>query len=627
MTFSRRLLAAAGAAAFFLALAIWPMLRVAAAAASLIPGAAAGDNVTALWNTWWFAYALDHARPVYWTPMLFAPVGTQLSLHTHATTHSVLAWPFAATGAVVGGHNLAMLIGLTLNGFAAWLLALRLTGDRAASLVAGTIFSLSAFIQVHALGHVNLLHAWVLPFFALAVVRFAARARPLDAMALGGAAALVAYTDYYFAVYAGVFAVAWLVPRSFSFDVRLRPPHAPRWRTVVLGLLALDLAVIAIIAVTGGTVLDTGFARISIRGMRNPLTVAWLLLGAWAVARYPLRISVSRRSSPAALPASGVAMALLTAALLTAPLWLALLAVVNSGDYSTQQVLWRSSPAGTDLATMLLGHPRHLVWGGPMNVAYGALGIDVIEQSLWLGLIPLALIAARRRTWGGEADARFWLAVGLLFFVLSLGPFLRVAGAETGLPLPHALLRYLPGFSNARIPGRAVVMVQLAVAVLSAFALAGVSKRRWIAAALVMVVLESVPSRLPAYLVPQPDAVDAELFRAGGAGSVAELPVGLRDGFGEVGQLDHRALAHQLWHRQPLVGGFVARLSHRARRAQLESPPIAAFLDLSSPLSRCRVRRTQRWRRPQASPFWSSTATRSSASGSAGSCSNPPVTG
>jgi hypothetical protein len=232
---------------------------------------------------------------------------------------------------------------------------------------------------------------------------------------------------------------------------------------------------------------------------------------------------------------------------------------------------------------MVLGHPRHLVWGGATNAGYAAFGVDVIEQSLWLGFVPLALIVARRRTWGARPDARFWLAVGFVFFVLSLGPFLRVAGADTGLPLPHALLRYLPGFSNARIPGRAVVMVQLAVAVLSAFALADVSKRGWIAAALALVVLESVPSRLPAYLVPQPDAVDAELSRSASAGAVAELPVGLRDGFGEVGQLDHRSLAHQLWHGQPMVGGFVARLSHRVRRAQLESPPIAALLDLSAP--------------------------------------------
>ena len=104
-----------------------------------------------------------------------------------------------------------------------------------------------------------------------------------------------------------------------------------------------------------------------------------------------------------------------------------------------------------------------------------------------------------------------------------------------------------------------------------------------LAAALALVVLESMPSRLPTFIVPQADAVDAELRRAGGAGSVVELPLGLRDGFGEVGQLDHRALAHQLWHRQPLVGGFVARLSPRVRRAQVESPAIAALLNLSTP--------------------------------------------
>lgn len=573
----------AAAALCFAALAAWMMHRVLEAPGATIPGLHSGDNVAALWNTWWFAHAAGRAQPVYWTGMLFAPAGTQLSLHTHATTHSVLAWPLAAAGATIAAHNLAILAGLTLNGLAVWLLAYRLTGDWLASVAAGLIFSCSAFVQIHALGHVNLVHAWVLPVFALSLLRLSSGAAA-GALGCGAAAALVAYTDYYFAIYAGILAAAWWVRATVSVEFQRRPSWSSRLRLALLGLLALDAAVIATIAVTGGTALDLGVTRVSIRGIRNPLTVFWFLLALWLVARHPFRASLRRREPGASPPRRAALTALATAALLTAPLWIALARVVAAGDYATQDVLWRSSPPGGDVATMLLGHPRHLLWGGVVAGVYERLGIDLMEQSLWLGIVPLAVIVARRRAWIDSGDARFWLAIALVFLVLSMGPFLRVAGVDTGLPLPQALLRYVPVFSNARIPGRAAVMVQLAVAVLFALAMAGVSWRRPATAAIaVAFVVETLPARLPADHVPQADAVDAALTRATAAGAVAELPLGLRDGFGEVGQLDHRALAHQLWHQRPLVGGFVARLPERVERLQLGSPAIAALVEVSTP--------------------------------------------
>ena len=43
-------------------------------------------------------------------------------------------------------------------------------------------------------------------------------------------------------------------------------------------------------------------------------------------------------------------------------------------------------------------------------------------------------------------------------------------------------------------------------------------------------------------------------------GAVCVLPLGLRDGIGELGRFEHRALADQITHGKPIVGGFIARL-------------------------------------------------------------------
>jgi hypothetical protein len=44
------------------------------------------------------------------------------------------------------------------------------------------------------------------------------------------------------------------------------------------------------------------------------------------------------------------------------------------------------------------------------------------------------------------------------FFVLSLGPTLKVFGSDTGMPLPYAWLMKVPPFDFSRTPGRFVVL-------------------------------------------------------------------------------------------------------------------------------------------------------------------------
>jgi hypothetical protein len=512
--------------------------------------------------------------------MLFAPFGTQLSLHTHATTHSFLAWPWTAITTVAASHNLTITAGLVMNGVCAFLLAFRATGRLLPSTAAGLLFSAAAQPQLRVLGHINLVHAWVLPLFALALTHFSARPGIRRALLLGTAAALVAYTDYYYAVFAIVFVIVWTAAGIVSVRISARASRPGPFTTLLVALLAIDLVVIAIIAATGGTALSLGPLTMSLRGLRNPLTLFWLLLALWAWRRYPASVAAGwRNGRPAVRAWRPVIIAAALLVTLTAPLWLALLQVVMSGDYVTQHVFWRSSPAGGDLLTLVLGHPRHVVTGGWTSSAYSALGIDVMEQSLWLGLVPLMLLAIKPREWTRAPGARVWTLVAVGFAILALGPFLRVGGFDTALPLPHALLRYVPVFSNARIPGRAVVMVQLALAMLLAFALAGRS-HRVSGVILLLLALESFPAPVPLRAIPGPDAVD-EVLRTSTVRAVVELPMGLRDGFGEVGTFDHRALAHQMYHQRPLAGGFVARLPPSVRSAYQDSVILQELLRVS----------------------------------------------
>ena len=77
-------------------------------------------------------------------------------------------------------------------------------------------------------------------------------------------------------------------------------------------------------------------------------------------------------------------------------------------------------------------------------------------------------------------------------------------------------------------------------------------------------------------------ALDVVLRDRPEQGAVCELPLGIRDGFGERGNFDEWSLFRQTIHRRPLVGGFVARLSPSVIRTYDSDPLLSGLLRLSA---------------------------------------------
>ena len=173
---------------------------------------------------------------------------------------------------------------------------------------------------------------------------------------------------------------------------------------------------------------------------------------------------------------------------------------------------------------------------------------------------------------------------GGVFAIWALGPHLVAFGQRLNILLPAILVRYVPIVANARIPSRAVVVVYLAVAMLSAFGFALLRARQLgvLAWALLMgVVLDFLPRPVHVLELDHPALYDV-LKSNQTPGSVCELPMGLRDGFGETGRFDSRTLWYQTIHGRPMTGGFVARLSPRLVGAYSDAPVLGSLLRLSS---------------------------------------------
>jgi hypothetical protein len=253
--------------------------------------------------------------------------------------------------------------------------------------------------------------------------------------------------------------------------------------------------------------------------------------------------------------------------------------LVAGGDYVSQQYGWRSIPTGIDLLAPLLGPPVHPIVGPISRRAYAAFSDNYIETVGWLGVVPMLLLAGAR-----EPAARVWRLIGAAFFIWALGPFLIVGGVDTGLKLPAILLRFMPFVANARMPGRAMVMVYAAVAVLIAMRVAASPRLQspavqWLLVALVVADFWASPLRLTPLDRP---AVYASLAGAD-AGAVCEVPLGIGDGLSAgVGSQDRRVLFYATEHQHPLVGGYIGRMppaSADRYRGMAVAGPLLALSD------------------------------------------------
>lgn len=143
----------------------------------------------------------------------------------------------------------------------------------------------------------------------------------------------------------------------------------------------------------------------------------------------------------------------------------------------------------SDLFAFVLPASFHPVWGR----VFGTIFTDkftgnVSEATQYLGVGALLLLLF----FHGHIPRRqklFWLLVGGVFLLISLGPYLHVFGHVLPLPLPYALVQSWPVLSAVRAVGRAGALVGLSSAVLLFWVLRTQLHRRESVAAVAAVLL------------------------------------------------------------------------------------------------------------------------------------------
>ena len=576
-----------------------------------IPGLG-GDNYSFLWNLWWMRKVLSAPELEFFhSTYLFSPFGVDLINHPHTALQGYIS-ATAPGVSVIAAENLYVIVSVFLNAACAYALAFDIVRKRSVALLAGVGFGGSPYVAAHLLGHFDLLTAWVIPLFALCLRRSLRTGNIAAAVGCGLCVAVAAYAAYYHVVYLALFAVTYTL--ASWHVVRLhREPRAntqPLFtaRLVIMALMALDLFLIVVIALSGGDVISVGDIAISARSVHNPLLFLWLLAFAWLLTKWRVGLRFQRPASDSFWRgAQALMITVATFALVGLPLIAQAFRLVLSGRYVSQTYFWRSAPRGIDALGPLAGNPFHPLYGRYVSAFYEQFGLDRVEAVGWLGIVPVVVLLMGRGQWLDSEEARRWKVVLAVAAIWALGPFLTIAGFDMGLPLPQALARFVPLVENARMPGRAMVCVYLALGVLMALrmaALAGLKAStttdvvpatdvvptfrsalgrpaiRW--ALLALLALDYLHAPIPLTALDRP-AVYVQLATIADEGAVIEVPFGIGDGLSTGrGSQDRRLLYNATIHGHPVVGGYIGRMPPQVAQAYDAMPVVGNLLRLSN---------------------------------------------
>ena len=550
-----------------------------------LTGNPTGDTGVYVWNTWVFRHELvDGRRSPFYTDRIFSlDARADLSLHNYTVFADVLAVPLQPILGVVGAFNAIYLLNIALCGFGMFLLARRLTGRAAESWLAGFAFACSAFLVARSTAHFSLVAAAPLPFFVYWFDRAWESQRRRDAVATGATIAWAAFCDPYYGVYCLMLGVALAAGRLVAVKPVDTPAPVTRRGHV---RVVLDVAIVALaVLITGLHLTGRGSVRIasisiSMRTLYTPVLILTVLI--------VVRILLTMRARLAWVPVPArtpslraAAAALLVAGVLLSPTLYAVTKRVAQGRMVSAPVMWRSSAPGVDLVSFVLPNPNHALapdgiksW---LSSRPGRFEGQVASLSLvGMLVIGLAWWSVRFR------PSRFWVAITIGFALLALGPFIQVAGINTYIPTPWALLRYVPLIGAARMPARFAVVALLGFCVIFAAALAALTSRQPGRRRLILGVvgfalafeLLPIPRTLYSAEIPpiyRTIAADPRPVR------VLELPFGIRDGLSSFGDYRASSQFYQTAHGKPLVGGYLSRISQQ-RAAQLRGRPVRAAL-------------------------------------------------
>ncbi|MEJ5197623.1 MAG: hypothetical protein WHX53_01755, partial [Anaerolineae bacterium] len=550
----------------------WPLV---AHFATHVPGDGIDDPSLA-WNLWWLKHALvDRPQNPFQVAWQFWPVGINLAFYTLTVLNGMLAIPLQVVFGIIPAYNVLLLSSFVLGGFGAYLLCLDFLASGDSRAVGPPRIEHEytnrvsrddghSAVRMSTRGRMALLNQWPAMIGALLYAFASARL-------------------FYAALGQGNIASSQWIPFAVLYILRVVRRRG-RLRDAALAALFIVLQAYA----------ELTYA--SFLGIFLVIAVLWQVVAAW-------------KESGAGAPQSkkGAVLSLIARVALLAALCGVGLAPILANmlpDLAAEGDFFTSGGGfadifSADLAGYLLPTQLHPVFGDlTRRIAHDSAPqpdgthFPVNKgQHIFVGYTALLLVGVG--LWRGphRSHGAFLAFAAFLFFVLTLGPHLRVAGHDLGLPLPFDLVARLPFYKGNRYPSRYSVMLLICLAPLVAAGAAYLAGRlgrlgptRVLPALALLILFEHLSLPLPLSDLRVP-AIYERVAEVPGDFALLELPPGWRNGARVVGKQDV-VIMQQLWnqtaHGKRILGGNTSRNPEFKFQFFSEQPTLARLIALTN---------------------------------------------
>jgi len=543
-----------------------------------------GDTGVYVWNQWVFHQELTTGHnPLATEKILSLTSRVDLTQHNYTAFLNLLALPLVSALGIVTSFNLVFLLVSVLNALAAYGLIRRATAaTRFEAFLGGVVFAWAPTMVARTTGHFSLAAAAALPAFLWCLINAERSRSAKDAALVGLCMAWAALSDAYYGVYCLMIAVLYVAATLLRVTRAAR--RAPRpWVWLIDVLIVCFGGLIAGLLLGRRGEFTLLGIPVHVRSLYNPVLILTALVTARLVIWWRPRVALPTLGPS---PVKAVVIAAVACAGPLAPVLFGLGERLVEGRFNSPPIFWRSSPRGVDLLSFVAPNPLHPIvrWftGDPLVMR----PTTFVEYTGSLSLVALMVIAIA--IWrAGYRPRAGWVVIAMGFALLALGPFIYIAGSNTHVPGPWALLRYAPGFGLARMPSRFTIVAALGVAVLMAGALAAIGerwpqRRRLIGAVVaVLLVFELWPAPRTLYSAEVSSVYD-RIAADPRPVRVMVLPFGVRDGVWEAGNFRPRSQYNQTRHGKALIGGYLSRISpKRVESMRATYPTLDALIKLS----------------------------------------------
>jgi hypothetical protein len=414
-----------------------------------------GDPVLNTWLLWWSTKHVP-LTTAWWNAPMFYPAPdamafSELLLGIVPLTAAV-QW---LTNNPVTAYNVAFLLSFPFCGWAAYLLAVELTGRRDAALLCGLAFAFAPY-RMGQFGHLQVMSYYWAPVVLLGLHRYL-RTRDVRWLGVfGGAWLLQSLTNGYALFHVSLFVLLWLI--WFGRDARVVARILAAWAIAAIPVIPM-LWKYRQVHTALHLVRDINEIK------QYSVGLAGLLSPPPELALWGRRLWDSQGET-AIFP--GATMLLIgVASFVSWRVW----------QYGSHEKRNRDEQLLIVLSAVAAAAGLSVYIIGPW--AIGPLTVSELRKPFSLAVLfrGLAFLRGRwmRRAWHEQSIIAFYLIALAAMYLLSLGPEPRFQGRPILYEAPYAWLLHVPGFENLRVPARFATLLVLCECVLLAFAMA-----RWL---------------------------------------------------------------------------------------------------------------------------------------------------